>query len=199
MSARQSSSESDAVVGNGGSVTLKEIYKLLKREIESSALQSIEPDTFQKIAAALGSLRGQGYEGVEGSVRDRLADLLANSARLLIETRVRKLRACREPVDYSKLTDEEKYALDGISESEDRIREVIAATTKGRVKVLESISAKVRNKQVIVRFIRPVESFVGVDMNKYGPFQQEDVASLPLENARSIVDSGLAVRVHAEP
>jgi hypothetical protein len=36
-------------------------------------------------------------------------------------------------------------------------------------------------------------------MNKYGPFREEDVASLPLENARSIVESGVAVQVHARP
>jgi DNA replication factor GINS len=58
---------------------------------------------------------------------------------------------------------------------------------------------RIRSKQVLVRFLKPLESFVGVDMNKYGPFQQEDVASLPLENARSIVESGLAVQIHIQP
>lgn len=197
MSARQSGSNPEA--GVGGSQILKEVYRLLKREIETGQLQQVDPDTFQKIAAALGSLRGQGYEGLEGKVRDRLAELLANSARLLIEARIYKLQSGREPVDFSKLTDEEKYALDGIADSSARGDEIISATTKGRVKVLESISAKVRSKQTLVRFLRPMESFVGVDMNKYGPFQQEDVASLPMENARSIVEGGMAVRVHAEP
>lgn len=197
MSARQSGSDPEARVG-GGQI-LKEVYRLLKREIETVPLQQIDPDTFQKIAATLGSLRGQGYEGVEGKVRDRLAELLANSARLLIEARIHKLRSGREPVDFSKLTDEEKYALDGITESDARADEIVSATTKGRVKVLESISVKARSKQMLVRFLKPMESFVGVDMNKYGPFQQEDVASLPMENARSIVETGIAVRVHAEP
>jgi DNA replication factor GINS len=171
----------------------------LKREIEASSLQQIEPDTFQKIAASLGSLKGQGYEGVEAKVRDRLAELLATSARLLIEARLHKLKMSKDSLDYSKLTDEEKYALDGISDSEARIDEIISATAKGRVKVLESMAVQVRSKQVLVRFLKPIESFVGVDMNKYGPFREEDVASLPLENARSIVDSGLAVQVHAQP
>ena len=84
----------------------------MKKEIEAPTLQAIEPDTFQKIAASLGSLKGQGYEGIEAKVRDRMAELLANSARLLIEARQAKIRA-GEPIDYSKLTDEEKYVLDG--------------------------------------------------------------------------------------
>jgi DNA replication factor GINS len=197
MAGRQS--ETDSEPGHTGGLALKDIYKLLKREIEISQLQQIEPDTFQKIAATLGTLKGQGYEGVEAKVRDRLTELLASSAQLLIEARLHKLRQGKEPLDYSKLTDEEKYALDGMSDSAARIDEIISATAKGRVKVLESMAVRVRSKQVLVRFLKPIESFVGVDMNKYGPFQQEDVASLPLENARSIVDSGLAVQVHAQP
>jgi DNA replication factor GINS len=195
MSGRQSS---DTESGMTGGLALKDIYRLLKREIETSSLQQIEPDTFQKIAAALGSLKGQGYEGVEAKVRDRLTDLLASSARLLIEARRYKLQSL-ENIDYSKLTDEEKYALDGMAESAARIDEIISATVKGRVKVLESIAMRARSKQVLVRFLKPIESFVGVDMNKYGPFQQEDIASLPVENARSIVESGVAVHIQAQP
>ena len=195
MSGRQSS---DTESGMTGGLALKDIYRLLKREIETSSLQQIEPNTFQKIAAALGSLKGQGYEGVEAKVRDRLTDLLASSARLLIDARRYKLQS-PENVDFSKLTDEEKYALAGMTESAARIDEIISATIKGRVKVLESIAMRARSKQVLVRFLKPIESFVGVDMNKYGPFQQEDIASLPLENARSIVESGVAVHIHVQP
>jgi DNA replication factor GINS len=43
-----------------------------------------------------------------------------------------------------------------------------------------------------------MEQFIGVDMNKYGPFQVEDVASLPFENARSMIETGVAVQVHAQ-
>src|SRR5581483_2040923 len=193
-SGQQNHSEMEA--GDSDNLALKDVYKLLKKEIESPSLLSIEPDTFQKIAAALGNLKGQGYEGVEAKIRDRMADLLANSARLLIETRQHKIKSGYEPLDYSKLTDEEKYILDGKRESDRRIGEVVAATIKGRPKVLESISARVRSKQIVVRFLKPMEQFVGVDMGKYGPFQPEDVATLPFENARSMVESGLAVEVH---
>jgi DNA replication factor GINS len=127
-----------------------------------------------------------------------MVELLSRSARLLIETRQHKMRVNVEPFDYSKLTDEEKYVLDGKRESDSRANEVVAAIIKGRVKVLESISAKVRAKQIAVRFLKPMESFVGVDMNKYGPFQQEDVAMLPFENARPIIEGGVAVEVHIQ-
>ncbi len=193
---QQNRSEMDAE--DSDHLALKDVFKLLKKEIEAPALQAIQPDTFQKIAASLGNLKGQGYEGIEAKVRDRMAELLAGGARLLIEARQAKIRTGEEPLDYSKLTDEEKYVLDGKRESEGRMSQVVAATVKGRPKLLESISARMRSKQIVVRFLKPTEAFVGVDMNKYGPFQQEDVASLPFENARVIIEGAAAIEVHVE-
>jgi DNA replication factor GINS len=193
---QQNNNEMDA--GNSASLALKDVYKMLEKEIETPTLQSIEPDTFQKIAEALGSLKGQVYEGVEANVRDRMVEMLEISSILMIETRQIKISSREETLDYSKLTDEEKYILDGKRESNKRVDEVVAALVKGRPKVLESISTKMRSKQIVVRFLKPIEAFVGIDMNKYGPYTQEDVASLPFENARSIIDSGGAIEAYVD-
>lgn len=193
---QQNNNEMDA--GNSASLALKDVYKMLEKEIETPTLQSIEPDTFQKIAEALGSLKDQPYEGVEAKVRDRMVEMLEISSILMIETRQVKISSSEEILDYSKLTDEEKYILDGKRESNKRVDEVVAALVKGRPKVLESISAKMHSKQIVVRFLKPIEAFVGIDMNKYGPYAQEDVASLPFVNARSIIDSGGAIEASVD-
>ena len=193
---QQNNNEMDA--GNSASLALKDVYKMLEKEMETPTLQSIEPDTFQKIAEALGSLKDQPYEGVEAKVRDRMVEMLEISSILMIETRQVKISSSEEILDYSKLTDEEKYILDGKRESNKRVDEVVAALVKGRPKVLESISAKMHSKQIVVRFLKPIEAFVGIDMNKYGPYAQKDVASLPFENARSIIDSGGAIEASVD-
>jgi DNA replication factor GINS len=193
---QQNSNEMDT--RNSGSLTLKDVYKMLEKEIETPALQSIEPDTFQKIAETLSNLRSHAYEGVEAKVRDRMAEMVATSSSLMIEARQAKMSSRDEPLDYSKVTDEEKYILDGKRELNKRIDHVMTALVKGRPKVLESISARMRSKQIVVRFLKPIEAFIGVDMNKYGPYAQEDVASLPFENARSIIDGGGAIEVCVE-
>jgi DNA replication factor GINS len=180
---------------------LEDIYKLLKKEAETPSLQAIDLDTFQKIATSLSNLKGHSYEDIgESKIRDRMVDLIANSTRLLIDARQHKIlrHDDNEPLDYSKLTDEEKYILDGERESGKRISEVIAATINGRAKVLELISARVRARQIVVRFLKPMEQFIGVDMGKYGPFQPEDVATLPFENARSMIETDVAVEVRVE-
>ena len=196
--AGQQNNNNEMDAGNSASLALKDVYKMLEKEIETPTLQSIEPDTFQKIAEALGSLKGQVYEGMEARVRDRMVEMLEISSILMIETRQIKINSREETLDYSKLTDEEKYILDGKRESNKRVDEVVAALVKGRPKVLESISTKMHSKQIVVRFLKPIEAFVGIDMNKYGPYIQEDVASLPFENARSIIDSGGAIEAYVD-
>jgi DNA replication factor GINS len=179
-------------------ITINDVHNLLRKEIHTAILQDLQHDAYQKMAVSLGNLKGQGFEGIEAKIRDLMVELLSESVKLLIEVRQQKMRYGSEPLDYSKLTDEEKYILDGHRESEDRLQEVVAATTKGRPKVLELISSRMRSKQVIVRFVKPMEQFIGVDMSKYGPFQEEDVAALPLENARPLVQGGVAVQVHTQ-
>ncbi|MFL6372940.1 MAG: hypothetical protein ACJ70P_07400 [Nitrososphaera sp.] len=191
---QQNSNEIDAK--DSASLTLKDIYKILEKEIETPTLQSISPDTFQRIAETLSSLKSEAYEGVEAKVRDRMVEMIEVSSMLVMETRQAKISSSEEILDYSKLTDEEKYIIDGKRELNKRTNEVMAALLKGRPKVLESMSVKVRLTQIVVRFLRPIEAFVGIDMNKYGPYAQEDVASLPFENARSIIDGGGAIEVN---
>ena len=40
-----------------------------------------------------------------------------------------------------------------------------------------------------------MEQFVGVDMTKYGPFNSEDVANLPFENAISLINNKIAAEI----
>ena len=39
---------------------------------------------------------------------------------------------------------------------------------------------------------------MGTDLQSYGPFEAEDVATLPFENARSLIGKKIAVKVSWE-
>ncbi|MGI8833887.1 MAG: hypothetical protein ACR2IS_14780 [Nitrososphaeraceae archaeon] len=188
---------------------IKAVYDMLLKETQVPTLQSIPLDTYQDIASTLSKLKGQVYEGLEIVIRDRMIELISHITRLLLERRLRKVMeqekwnaSQQSPspsdfqiTDYSKLADEEKYILDAEQDSSKRKDFVLTATLSGRSKILESISYKVRSKQILVRFLKPMEQFIGIDMNKYGPFHKEDVAKLPFENARSIIGSGEAIEI----
>jgi DNA replication factor GINS len=189
-------------VSKAESLALKEIYNLLLKEVQIPTLQPIPLDTYQNIALTLGNLKGQRHEGIKEKIRERTVAMMSTCAEILLEIRHHKILDQQHAsstivagFEYSKFTDEEKYILDGQKESDKRRMAVLAATLGGRPKVLESISAKILSKQIVVRFIRPMERFIGVDMTKYGPFMREDVAVLPYENARSFIEKGEALEV----
>jgi len=66
-----------------------------------------------------------------------------------------------------------------------------------RGQVVKANLAKMCPKRVALRFVKPIPAVVGSDMKSYGPFMVEDVASLPVENAKILVKQGLAVTVEA--
>jgi DNA replication factor GINS len=190
---------------------IKEVYTLLLKESQLPTLQLIPLDTYQTIANIISKLKGQTYEGLEVIIRDRMLELISQATTLLLERRLQKIIEQQQsasssrsasssenpPItDYSRLTDEEKYVLDAELDSSKRKDYVLEATLSGRSKVLESISSKVRSRQILVRFLKPMEQFIGIDMNKYGPFHKEDVARLPFENARSLIGSGEAIEIN---
>lgn len=214
---RRSGSKDNNIDNSAGNnlQIIKDIHNLLLKEIQIPTLESIPFDTYQNIASILEDLKGQEYEGIEAKIRDSIVEMISISARLILETRLQKLKGQQQhnpflvalssssagnistPIDYSKLTDDEKYILDSEKESQKRRIIVLVAMLKGRPKVLESISSKIHRKQIIIRFIKSMEQFIAVDMNKYGPFQEEDVAILPFENARSLIENGEAIEIHA--
>ena len=48
----------------------------------------------------------------------------------------------------------------------------------------------------ILRFLQPCPAFLGVDMRIYGPFQREDVATVPAIQAKNLIRSGHALEIH---
>ena len=51
---------------------------------------------------------------------------------------------------------------------------------------------------LLIRFLQPIPAIVGLNAKVYGPFKVEDVASLPIENAESLIKRGIAVKVEIE-
>jgi DNA replication initiation complex subunit (GINS family) len=47
----------------------------------------------------------------------------------------------------------------------------------------------------VVRFLKAVPAIIGIDMKTYGPFQQEDVVAIPVENAENLIRRGIAKEV----
>jgi DNA replication factor GINS len=174
-------------------IDIKSLYTALVREIENDSVQYMHPDTYRNIANILSNLKGQGYDGIEARVKDTLTQLVSDIAMLLIRTRLEKIK--NDKIDYSNLTEEEQYIAQSEKDLHHRFDQVLSATLDGRVKALESIALKAKITHVLVRFLKPMEAIAGTDNTRYGPFEEEDVAVIPFENAKRLIEQGTAIEL----
>ena len=186
-------------------IDLDFIMELLKKETQIPKIQCISPDIYKKIAQLIKELSIQKYEDLELDVHHELIRLLVQSTKSLIELRIRKLSensngnlssTSLSTDDYSKLTDEEKYIFEEERKVSQRKNLIKQSLIDGNVNILDSISRIIRSKMIIIRFLESTDQFMGVDMAKYGPFIKEDVAILPFENARSLIERKVAVEIN---
>jgi DNA replication factor GINS len=194
-------------------IKIEEIFNILKREIQlTSGPQSIPPDFYLNISNLISKLKNNTAEKeledentqikrekISNQIKNNLIDLFIESVTLLFICRCKKtfdINKTKETFDFSNLTNEEKYVFYGNKEREYRINLVLNTLFDGKPRTLEKIVSSINENYIIVRFLDSMEQFVGVNMNKYGPFKKDDVVILPFENARSIVENNKAIEIH---
>ena len=188
-------------------IGLEFILELLKKETQIPKIQAISPDIYRKIAQTIRDLSIQKYEDLELDVHHELIKLLTLSTKSLFELRIRKLLessngqhlsypSLLSSDDYSKLTDEEKFIFEEERKVSQRKELIIQSLIGGNVNNLDTISRIIRSKMTIIRFLESTDQFMGVDMAKYGPFIKEDIAILPFENARSLIERKIAIEIN---
>jgi DNA replication factor GINS len=182
-------------------LSLEIAYNILLKEFQNPTLQEIPYDIYQKIAGSINNLKINEYEAQEKIIVIKMSEMFSDISSLLLQIRLEKIHELEKTqvfeIDYSKISDEEKYILDGEHQSRKRLHEIFSLINNGQPKVLEKISERIKQKRVLIRFMKPMEQFVGVDMAKYGPFNCEDVANLPLENAISLINNKIASEIFA--
>jgi DNA replication factor GINS len=194
-------------------IKIEEIFNILKGEIHlNSGPQPVPHNFYQNIANLISLLKEQNEkehselqkenegttEKISQQINSNLVNLVAKLTTLIFILRCKKIfnsSKSQNIFEYSNLTNEEKYVFFGNREREQRINIILNMLLEGKSKTLEKIVSSINQNFVIIRFFDSMEQFVGVNMNKYGPYRKDDVAILPFENARSIIENNRAVEI----
>jgi DNA replication factor GINS len=142
-------------------------------------------------------LRKQEFDGVENKIKDTMIELASELTSLLIHIRLEKISNSTD-FDIGFLLDEEKFILDSQEEQNERTEMILSATINGKSKFLELLAENHKIKKVVVRFLENVDEIVGADLEKYGPFNAEDIATIPYENAQALIAKNIATKVRWE-
>lgn len=178
-------------------ITAKSLYLILLREAENESVMEVAPELYTSISEYVGKLKNQGYEGAEAKVQDGLISIMSEMTSILLRTRLEK-SIKSDSVNYTNLLDEEKFILDAYDDMKERKEMILSGTLSGKSKLLESIAKKHKTKSTVVRFLQEMDQIVGADLEKYGPFKAEDVATIPFENAQALLAKKIVTKIHWE-
>ncbi|TRZ70812.1 MAG: DNA replication complex GINS family protein [Nitrosopumilaceae archaeon] len=178
-------------------IDLNKLHHVVLRETESDTIQEINPDFYRNLSDFIGDLKKQEFDGVESKIKESIIDTATELTSLLINIRLDKISKL-DNIDFKNLLDEEKFILDAEEEQRERIEMILSATINGKSKFLESISQNHKTKTVVIRFLQEVDEIIGADLEKYGPFKTEDIATIPYENAQALIAKNIATKVRWE-
>mgnify|MGYP001067194469 CR=1 FL=1 len=176
-----------------------ELYEVWKRELESVELGALSLDFYSRIADYLRRLKEESRMLDKRTVKaSLLKSEMRNVSRMLrelIRTRYRKLvrKVVKgEKVSSDILTAEEEKIYKSVPSFAEAYRSFARHILNGHVL---KVDVEQKRKTSILRFLKDVPAIIGIDMKTYGPFKVEDLAALPVENAKIFIKQGLAERV----
>jgi DNA replication factor GINS len=177
-----------------------EIFDVWRFEVENAELSPLPSDFYARVAEYVQKIRE------ESRMLDKKAGLLERELgyvqRMVGElvwaryNKLVKLITENQKVPSDLLADEEIALCSGFLSFVEAYHAFVKKLVQGQVlKVAVADKARQPHKRVVLRFLKAIPAVVGADMNTYGPFLAEDVASLPVENAKILVKRGLAEAV----
>lgn len=175
-------------------IDVNSLYATLLRETENDTVQEVSPDLYISISNFVSKLKSEGYDGIESKVKDALVMIITDIVSLLLKIRLEKALNTA----HTNLMNEEKFILDAQTEMEERKEMILSGLLNGKSKFLESISQKHKTKPIVVRFLKETDQIVGADLEKYGPFKVEDIATIPYENAQALITKNIVAKIHLE-
>lgn len=201
-------------------LTYETLYELMRREKSRAELQKLESSFFTDALSYLNE-KQQAYDDnlvkndvFSQSERDKLHIQLANIKKLLkdlYDTRERKIinmainysRTNTHIVDAEYLLPPEKILFDGLSTILKQHRQgILHRLIEGREPDITPVvlpypetkpeTPKPQTDKKTVRFLEPVDQFVGEELEPYGPYEIDEEAVLPGQLADILVKQGKA-------
>lgn len=174
-----------------------ELYAAWQVEIEYEQLGRLPQDFYVRLTQYLTRLRDDQLSEKKSVEAKLMARELLNVQRMvrdLLQTRYKKIMkslVAGSKISLESLTMEETSLYNGVLSPAVAYNRFMQSLLGGQPCQIEG-EPVVMHKRVTLRFLKQVPQIIGADMKSYGPFMVEDVASVPIENAKIFVKQGLA-------
>jgi len=176
--------------------TLEFVRRHLDSEAQSEGLHQLPGDFYSRISQYTQRLRrssGSGNSDVSVRLIARQTEMIESMTRQLLRLRARKAAVGNA---FLQLLPEERYVCLSQLNFERRFDVFIEALSAGRPAYVEFTHRSESSRSMTIRFVRRTKELVGADLKRYGPFEENDVASLPAASAAILIEGGDAVEVY---
>ena len=163
--------------------------------MQSERLYQLPGDFYSRISQYSQKLRryaGSGNSEAAIKLISRQTEIIRSMTSQLLEIRAKK---AEETNTLHQLLPEERYVCSMQQRFQRRRSAFIEALSCGEPSSIEFAHRSEVLRSTTVRFIRPTTELVGTDLNRYGPFETDDVASIPSVNADILIATGDAMEV----
>jgi DNA replication initiation complex subunit (GINS family) len=178
-----------------------ELYAAWLFEIENTELGSLPPDFYARAADYLRRIKEENRTLDKKTVKAGLLEHELERVKCMLEelvwARYKKLVTLiteNQKTPSGSLAAEEEAMCTGFLSFAEAYQKFAEKLLRGQVL---KVGIKKPRERVALRFLKAVPAVIGADMKTYGPFMVEDVASVPVENAKILVKQGLAEVVEA--
>jgi DNA replication initiation complex subunit (GINS family) len=181
------------------------LYRAWRKEkLESKDLQPMEPKFFAEMSQYVKKMREELRMLDEKTLRYRILSMELEKAQTLVSSIMQaRLQKLIDLIFYdgnapqAHLTSEEVVIFRNLLEVFEQYRLLRRRVLEGRS---TEPSAKVspQSGKILVRFTTKIPSVVGVDLQTYGPFEPEDIAALPRENAEALIRQKAAAKIEVD-
>lgn len=184
--------------------TVEKLRQVLELEEASDALTSIPADTYIKLAKYAQKLRlTTSSEDAPGRLARKQLWLIEVMTRRLLHLRLAKAakeeaathQGDRSTLSSKNLLPEERYINDMLQQLGKKEDRFVKAVVDGQPSFFTLVQRREAQRMTTVRISKRVGEIIGADLKRYGPFEVNDVARLPMGNAQVMVSSKQAVPV----
>ncbi len=198
------------------------LHKAWEKERNEEELQDIPDTLLHEMKDYITTLNRTptDEDTLSGQLTRKEKEYANRMLRELTENRLRKIitrEAMGESIDAQAMTPEEqrlhsnlRQLISGYRQGAD-LPEIIDEPDQARP--IPSKPAPVKRKKstpqpvikpgevelIVVRFLQPIPAIMGIDMKAYGPFQPEELGTIPAQNAENLIKRGIAKKVEVEP
>ncbi len=176
----------------------EKLLEAWKKEKENLSIQLLPRGFYLDLASYIKKIKEERRMIDEKTVKGRLLqqeeEKVQRMTEELVQIRYEKMiRAIMsgETIQKTAITEEEEELYKNISAQVESYQSFIKKLLFGKLPQ----QIKKNSTLSVVRFLKETPEIVGTDMKTYGPFKPEDIASLPKENAKSLIKEGVAIEV----